>query len=72
MMLWKLEVSNAAATDHALAFAGAAPAERLSVAACATTDHLPREDALTILEESCAGGWGSWKGGGDLSKDRPG
>lgn len=55
LMLWKLEVSNAAATDHALAFAGAAPAERMSVAACATTDHLPREDALTILEETCSG-----------------
>lgn len=53
LMIWKLEVSNAAATDHALSFAGAAPAERMSTAACATTDHLPREDALAILEEWC-------------------
>ena len=57
MMLWRLEVTNAAATDHALAFAGAAPAERTSVAACATTDHLPREDALAMLEETCSSEW---------------
>lgn len=67
-MLWRLEISNAAATDHALAFAGAAPAERMSSAACATTDHLPREDALTILEETCSGerprAWGSGLGAG--------
>lgn len=34
---------------------GAAPAERMSVAACSATDHMPREEALQILEESCPG-----------------
>ncbi|KFM29105.1 Enhancer of polycomb-like protein 2 [Auxenochlorella protothecoides] len=55
MMLWKLEIHNAAATDRALAFAGASAAERMSVAACSTTDHMPREEALQMLEESCTG-----------------
>lgn len=67
LMIWKLEVSNAAATDHALSFAGAAPAERMSTAACATTDHLPREDALAILEEWCQGVRWVLLGGGAAS-----
>ncbi|KDD76451.1 hypothetical protein H632_c221p0 [Helicosporidium sp. ATCC 50920] len=54
LLLWKLEVSNAAATDRALSLAGATPAERMSFAACSTTDHLPREEALQMLEESCS------------------
>lgn len=48
-MLWRLEVANAAATDTALAAAGALVAERSSTAAAATTDHLPRPDALAVL-----------------------
>jgi len=48
-MLWRLEVANAAATDAALAAAGALAAERSSTAAAATTDHLPRPDALAVL-----------------------
>ncbi|EFN60164.1 hypothetical protein CHLNCDRAFT_133649 [Chlorella variabilis] len=54
MMLWRLEISNAAATDRVLTLSGAAPAERSSVAACATTDHMPREEALQMLEETCS------------------
>ena len=27
------------------------------MAACAATDHLPREEALQMLEETCSGGW---------------
>eukprot|EP00887_Chlorella_sp_A99_P003834 scaffold11.g3834.t1 len=53
-MVWKLEVHNAAATDRALTFAGASYMDRISLAACATTDHFPREEALQMLEESCA------------------
>lgn len=34
---------------------GASAAERMSVAACSTTDHMPREEALQMLEESCTG-----------------
>ncbi|PSC68541.1 enhancer of polycomb 1 [Micractinium conductrix] len=54
MMLWRLEITNAAATDRVLTLSGAAPAERTSVAACATTDHMPREEALQMLEETCS------------------
>ncbi|PRW60332.1 enhancer of polycomb 1 isoform A [Chlorella sorokiniana] len=54
MMLWRLEVTNAAATDRVLTISGAAPAERISAAACATTDHMPREEALQMLEETCS------------------
>lgn len=46
----------AAATDRVLTLSGAAPAERISAAACATTDHMPREEALQMLEETCSGG----------------
>lgn len=45
----------AAATDRVLMESGAAPAERASVAACAATDHMPREEALQMLEETCSG-----------------
>lgn len=38
--------------------AGATPAERMSAAACSTTDHMPRDDALQMLEESCPGACG--------------
>ena len=57
----------AAATDRVLTLSGAAPAERSSVAACATTDHMPREEALQMLEETCSGvcvWWWWWWGGG--------
>ncbi|KAI3429860.1 hypothetical protein D9Q98_010171 [Chlorella vulgaris] len=54
MMLWRLETSNAAATDRVLTISGATPAEKVSVAACAITDHMPREEALQMLEETCS------------------
>jgi enhancer of polycomb-like protein len=52
-MLWKLDVANSEATDKIFSFQGAAPAERLTPEACATTDHLQREDALLLLQETC-------------------
>ena len=48
-LLWRLELANAAATDAALSAAGALAAERASVAAAATTDHLPKRDAIAAL-----------------------
>ncbi|KAL4429854.1 hypothetical protein ABPG77_010971 [Micractinium sp. CCAP 211/92] len=54
MMLWRLEITNAAATERVLTLSGAAPAERISPAACGTTDHMPREEALQMLEETCS------------------
>ncbi|KAL4437402.1 hypothetical protein ABPG75_004541 [Micractinium tetrahymenae] len=54
MMLWRLEITNAAATERVLTISGATPAERISAAACATTDHMPREEALQMLEETCS------------------
>ena len=50
----------AAATDRVLTQSGATPAERSSLEAAAVTDHLPREEALQMLEETCAGGWRGW------------
>lgn len=54
----------AAATDRVLTLAAAAPAERISAAACGATDHMPREEALQMLEETCSGGWpgSAWLG----------
>ena len=48
-LLWRLELANAAATDATLSAAGALAAERASVAAAATTDHLPKRDAIAAL-----------------------
>ncbi len=56
MMLWKLEIANAAATDRVYAFMGQPPAERYLPAVCATTEHLMKEEALQMLEENCPGG----------------
>jgi enhancer of polycomb-like protein len=53
MMLWKLDVMNADATDKVFSFQGSAVAERRSAQACATTDHLQKQDALQLLEECC-------------------
>lgn len=52
-MLWKLDVANAEATDKIFAFQSSALAERRTYEACATTDHLQREQALQMLEEMC-------------------
>jgi len=52
-MLWKLDVANAAATDRIFSFQGAPPAERHTEHACAATDHLQRDEALQMLEETC-------------------
>lgn len=54
LMVWKLELANAAATDRSFAFAGASIAERSSKNACAATEHLLREEALNLLEEQAA------------------
>ena len=54
LMIWKLELANAAATDRAFAFAGASLAERSSENACAATEHMLRDEALQILEEQAA------------------
>lgn len=53
MMLWKLDLANAEATDKVFSFQGSAAAERRSAQACATTDHLQKQDALQMLEEFC-------------------
>ena len=53
MMLWKLDLANAEATDKVFSFQGSAVAERRSAQACATTDHLQKQDALQMLEEYC-------------------
>lgn len=37
----------------------------MSVAACSTTDHMPREEALQMLEESCTGMMGAVAGSQD-------
>lgn len=54
LMVWKLELANAAATDRAFAFAGASLAERSSKNACAATEHLLKDEALNLLEEQSA------------------
>lgn len=53
MMLWRLDLANADATDKVFSFQGSAVAERRSAQACATTDHLQKQDALQMLEEYC-------------------
>lgn len=53
MMLWKLDVHNAEATDRVLTLSGCQPAERYTHFACSTTDNLTKEEALQMLEERC-------------------
>jgi enhancer of polycomb-like protein len=52
-MLWKLDVACAEATDKVVSFSGSTAADRITVEACATTDHLQRDDALQMLHETC-------------------
>jgi len=51
-MLWRLEIACHEATVHALEAAGAYQPERLSAAAVAAIDHLPRKDALDMLRRT--------------------
>ncbi|KAL3160983.1 hypothetical protein ABBQ38_009373 [Trebouxia sp. C0009 RCD-2024] len=54
LLLWRLDTANAEATDSAFASAGASIAERTSPAACATTDHMSREQAMEALTQVAA------------------
>lgn len=54
LLLWKLDTANAEATDSAFLSAGASIAERTSPAACATTDHMSREQAMEALTQVAA------------------
>ncbi|DBA94861.1 TPA: hypothetical protein ACH3X1_002399 [Trebouxia sp. C0004] len=54
LLLWRLDTANAEATDSAFLSAGASVAERTSPAACATTDHMSREQAMEALTQVAA------------------
>ncbi|KAK9867296.1 hypothetical protein WJX84_005761 [Apatococcus fuscideae] len=55
LLLWALEVANAAATDRALTAAGAATGEKTGAAAVAAIDHMTAEEGLAALESSMPG-----------------
>lgn len=52
-MLWKLDIANSEASDKSFTYLGLSAAERRTSEACATTEHLKRQDALQMLEEMC-------------------
>mmetsp|Transcript_10442 Transcript_10442/g.29715 ORF Transcript_10442/g.29715 Transcript_10442/m.29715 type:complete len:525 (-) Transcript_10442:261-1835(-) len=52
LMLWKLEVACAEATDRTLVAAGASHADRMSPAACASLEHFTRDSAMEVLKNA--------------------
>lgn len=51
-MIWRLELANAEATIRVLESSGAYQAERVSAAAVAAIDHMPKRDAMEMLKRS--------------------
>ncbi|KAK9795202.1 hypothetical protein WJX73_007747 [Symbiochloris irregularis] len=50
MLLWRLELANAAATERTLSAAGASSTERNSAAAVAAVDHMPKLEAIQAVQ----------------------